>query len=259
MKERLQDLGGTMKWISSERQFADSLTKDATKQLLANRLPYRRIKFTWDPEYQASKKKSLPDRNASRDEFSMERPDQQEAGRRLENEDDELMKVVPEQVPVEAYVMVANTKDVIKYVDAVAEMTATEDAAVLKYEYPASHGAGEVYYPKIAEYVAVIHRCWALCVWWLLSYLPGAHGSDALGEGQCGLDEAPEDEENFGVFEAVIGFVVVMIGIVSYYVGRTRGWSYGREHRLQLRHVGYERLVAQKVELEKEKKLSRRT
>ena len=57
-----------MKWISSERQFADSLTKEQTRQLLADRLRYHRLKLTWDPEYQAAKKKSVEDRNRSRDE-----------------------------------------------------------------------------------------------------------------------------------------------------------------------------------------------
>lgn len=43
-KERMQKLGGTMKWISSERQFADILTKEQTRQLLADRLRYRRLR-----------------------------------------------------------------------------------------------------------------------------------------------------------------------------------------------------------------------
>ena len=56
--------------FSSERQYADSLTKETTRQLLADRLWYGRIKLSWDPNYFAAKKKKLADRIASRDEFS---------------------------------------------------------------------------------------------------------------------------------------------------------------------------------------------
>ena len=68
-KERLGDLDGTFKWISSERQYADGLTKEGTRQLLADRLRHGKIKFTWDPLYIAAKKK-LSDRVKSRDEFA---------------------------------------------------------------------------------------------------------------------------------------------------------------------------------------------
>ena len=50
-KERLQSLGGSFKWISSERQYADGLTKEATRQLLADRIRHGKTKFTWDPLY----------------------------------------------------------------------------------------------------------------------------------------------------------------------------------------------------------------
>ena len=69
-KERLQDLDGSFKWISSERQYADGLTKEGTRQLLADRLRHGKIKFTWDPLYVAAKKKKLSERVRSRDEFT---------------------------------------------------------------------------------------------------------------------------------------------------------------------------------------------
>ena len=34
-KEQLQALGGVLKWMSSEKQFADGLTKSSTRTLLA--------------------------------------------------------------------------------------------------------------------------------------------------------------------------------------------------------------------------------
>jgi hypothetical protein len=70
LREGLESLVGRLKWISSERQYADSLTKEGTRQLLADRLRYGRIKLSWDPDYIAAKRKKLSDRNASRDEFS---------------------------------------------------------------------------------------------------------------------------------------------------------------------------------------------
>ena len=58
-----------MKWISSQRQYANGLMKEGTRQLLTNRLRHEIIKFTWDPLYIAAKKK-LSDRVNSRDEFA---------------------------------------------------------------------------------------------------------------------------------------------------------------------------------------------
>lgn len=253
MKERLQDLGGTMKWISSERQFADSLTKDATKQLLANRLRYHRIKFTWDPEYQASKKKNITDRNASRDEFSMERNQQHQGEVQPDDAGDGDVEISPEQVPVEAYVMVVNTTEVIKYVDVVADAAVPDDVENFEYDIVTSGGLMlETYCKLLMDYVTSTFRCLVLGVAWMLSYIPGANGAFVPEEGLCGLDEAPEDEEHFGTFEVLVGFIMMAIIGVSYYVGRIYGWSAGREHRLQLRHIGYERVVAEKAELEKE-------
>ena len=58
MKERLQDLGGVLKWVSSDRQIADGLTKEAARGLMALRLKHHKLKLTWDPEYKAMKKKT---------------------------------------------------------------------------------------------------------------------------------------------------------------------------------------------------------
>ena len=58
MKERLLELGGILKWMSSDRQIADGLTKESARTLMASRLRHQRLKLTWDPEYKAMKKKS---------------------------------------------------------------------------------------------------------------------------------------------------------------------------------------------------------
>ena len=58
MKDRLTALGGTLRWMSSERQFADGLTKESARLLLAQRLRHGRLKLVWDPTYKAAKKKN---------------------------------------------------------------------------------------------------------------------------------------------------------------------------------------------------------
>ena len=71
LREGLEALGGRLKWIfPANGSTPTHLTKETTRQLLADRLWYGRIKLSWDPNYFAAKKKKLADRIASRDEFS---------------------------------------------------------------------------------------------------------------------------------------------------------------------------------------------
>ena len=69
-KEQLQALGGVLKWMSSEKQFADGLTKSSTRNLLADRLRHHRQKLVWDPNYTSAKRKDAAEREASRNEFA---------------------------------------------------------------------------------------------------------------------------------------------------------------------------------------------
>ena len=69
-KQQTSELGGCLKWVSSERQFADGLTKGSTKGLLADRLRRHQIKLAWDPSYTSAKKKSKQEREESRQEFA---------------------------------------------------------------------------------------------------------------------------------------------------------------------------------------------
>ena len=62
MKERMECLGGGLRWMSSERQIADGLTKESARLLLASRLRHGRLKLTWDPTYTAAKKKTKAER-----------------------------------------------------------------------------------------------------------------------------------------------------------------------------------------------------
>ena len=65
MKERLEELSGSLRWMSSERQVADGLTKESARGLLASRLRHGRLKMTWDPHYVAHKKKTKAEKAAA--------------------------------------------------------------------------------------------------------------------------------------------------------------------------------------------------
>ena len=69
-KEQVASLNGSLKWVSSERQYADGLTKMSTRVLLADRIRYHKMKLAWDPEYTSAKKKDAAAREASRTEFA---------------------------------------------------------------------------------------------------------------------------------------------------------------------------------------------
>ena len=74
MKDRLSALGGNLRWMSSERQIADGLTKEAARLLLAQRLRHGRLKLVCDPSYKAAKKKTKEELQQSRLESVQESP-----------------------------------------------------------------------------------------------------------------------------------------------------------------------------------------
>ena len=55
VKEQISSLGGGLRWVSSDRQPADGLTKDSMRQQLADKLRHGRIKFFYDTNYAAAK------------------------------------------------------------------------------------------------------------------------------------------------------------------------------------------------------------
>ena len=57
LKQRMAASGTTWKWVSSERQYADGLTKIQARQLLADRLRNATIVRKHDPNFVAMKKK----------------------------------------------------------------------------------------------------------------------------------------------------------------------------------------------------------
>ena len=53
------------RWQSSERQYADGMTKLAARQLLADRLRGGELMLVYDPSFTAAKKKEAAERNKS--------------------------------------------------------------------------------------------------------------------------------------------------------------------------------------------------
>ena len=75
IKEMISELKAQWRWVSSERQIADGLTKVAARQQMADMLEGGHIKLVHDPNFQAAKKKSKEQLEASRAESkSPERP-----------------------------------------------------------------------------------------------------------------------------------------------------------------------------------------
>ena len=85
VKEQLQSVAGTMRWVSSEHQLADGLTKESTRQSLGDRLKHSKIKFLWDPDYVAAKKKPLEERNRNLQESSKSRNTKKKKGEKKLN------------------------------------------------------------------------------------------------------------------------------------------------------------------------------
>jgi len=276
-KERMQKLGGTMKWISSERQFADSLTKEQTRQLLADRLRYHKVKFTWDPEYQAAKKKNVQDRNRSRDEFTQARkvnpvPEEEEenGGKAVEavenieissGDDGEAMVAfttnVLEYVDISKYDTVVSNVLILPNDDALLNAETLTNDEVLKYDVDTvRHGEARLVNDvKVPEYVMNILR--ALLLLAMVLCFPGAMSLEVPEADQCPAarleDEAREDQA-FGWFEGALLTALMMVGLIGFMLGRQHGWHYGREQRLQLRHIGYERVTNKCEELEAQNK-----
>ena len=65
VKQKMDEMKTKLKWISSETQLADGVTKIAARQLLADRLRSHVFSLHSDQSFQAAKKKTLAERQAS--------------------------------------------------------------------------------------------------------------------------------------------------------------------------------------------------
>ncbi|CAK9022902.1 unnamed protein product, partial [Durusdinium trenchii] len=72
-QDKLRACRASVKWVSSEMQFADSLTKADSSQLLADRLRTHVTKITSDEGFQAAKKKDAHTRKKNTEMFAVKR------------------------------------------------------------------------------------------------------------------------------------------------------------------------------------------
>ena len=236
-KERLGDLDGTFKWISSERQYADGLTKEGTRQLLADRLRHGKIKFTWDPLYIAAKKKKLSDRVRSRDEFaqpsthnststSTSPTPSTKTGRAKK------LKKIEEEETMENYENEENpTEDAqhsgfcaglgykIKYVNVLAEIETIDDEAATDDAQAFVENAA------IKNDLMVDYDFAGPCRWWV--FIVGFYYQFCAVQGskleQCDVEgQHREDDDDFGYFWWLVALLLLMVFVFGVLVGR---WS----------------------------------
>ena len=64
-KEKMVECGTRLRWVSSDVQIADGVTKTSARQLFADRLRTHQFSLKSDASFQASKKKTMAERQAS--------------------------------------------------------------------------------------------------------------------------------------------------------------------------------------------------
>ena len=222
-KEQLTALGGNFRWVSSERQFADGLTKESARQLLADRLRYGKIKLVWDPTYTAAKRKTVEERNRNMEEHAVTRHEH-------------------EEIPTEE-INVVRSNEVIKYVDIAQNVKVSENVIARP-----SH----VGHPNFLDYLNgfhnfthylngfnyFLHYHFGMVILLLsllaLEWMPGAEAS-LLEDNQCPLEEPPLEDmmSSWEIFDfvAIEGFMLwnALIIAVSYKFGQRDDIKKGEE------------------------------
>ena len=137
MKEMMEELGGQLRWMSSERQIADGLTKESARTLLAARLRHRRLKLTWDPDYVASKKKSKKEKEkAIAKTTQLETTPNDVAAERFVPAEEPI----PEKVKLSDYPEILEYEEQQKFEETPATAYLAQNAKALTYVFAMSHG-----------------------------------------------------------------------------------------------------------------------
>ena len=245
MKERLQGLGGRLRWMSSERQFADGLTKFGTRQLLADRLRYGKVKYTWDPEYVASKKKGYEERQQSRQEFAQPSRAKQEKVEEEENEAKEIATNVDGEAACVYEIFMIDDGEPIKYKDVIGG-----SAVLSEYDMVPENALDSVEDVVLADEKEAIMRYDKLAGWKLflvtvavfVTPVETASPFDRERNDQCLKADGPEDTTDYLElmwFVALILLSWIFIGWAFWWIG----FHKGRRHVLQFRHVRSDRLA----------------
>ena len=264
IKEGLQSLGGSLRWHSSERQFADGLTKESTRQLLADRLRHHRLKFTWDPTYQASKRKDLQTRLQSQNEFSKPKED---ADEHQPDQDDEVPGHATHYM--ESYVYMA---DPVDYVMADEETNFDEHTELSIMPEPEVIADLTNVNTATGDFATSASRSMSWWMSWLTAFCCLVSGKatealpssfDDLSVAQCPLQIYEPKTEGLGSGSYVLDFLYdfsydifllilfLTIVFIAYKAALVFGWHQGYRFVLRRRAVRaerFERLLEEKTE-----------
>ena len=223
IKQCLTSLQGQLRWISSERQFADSLTKESTRQLLADRLRYGLIKYTYDPSYLAAKRKDLQTRVESRDEFSKSR----EAPRIPEHQDEaelEGAEEFHEQEPLEAYGWMMDPCDYVLIIDGL--QTDHDEHHLNTDDLEQINAVAQSNEISVNALTDLTEYVYGICSWLrtliFVSFFAPAASQHFADESQCSLTPETTDElldEDSGWLLNLMLLVLLALFLCAYSLG----------------------------------------
>ena len=197
VKEQISGLGGGLRWVSSDRQLADGMTKDSMRQQLADKLRHGRIKFLYDPNYVAAKKKTLEEKKQELESTTKSR------NTKRKKPQSELRIIKEELEASEDVEMIENDLAPTNALVSDFEQVPTNDLTPKNAQFPKNDMVtqyakvpAETYFAQSAdpiEYVDMVQnaltplamdapaaRCWlkkvfklVMVIWWLMK-LPGA-------------------------------------------------------------------------------------
>ena len=72
-QDKLRVCRAEIKWVSSEKQYADGMTKRDAVQLLADRLRSHQLRLTSDTNFQAAKKKTASQRKKGEEMYAIQK------------------------------------------------------------------------------------------------------------------------------------------------------------------------------------------
>ena len=200
VKEQMESLGGSLRWVSSERQLADGLTKDSARQLFADRLRHAKVKFLFDPSYVAAKKKPLEERLQSQNEGSKSRKKkkaQQSSSSRalpsIEEKSEETLEDDEAPVDEEVSEEIATTQNV-----AVSGIYMAFSDGPLNYVNVVASVDGESNYALWMTLVALVITFGSF----LFGYVEGRRSRDALVN--AAVLRAQQSEQQSGAFAVVM-------------------------------------------------------
>ena len=212
MKERMQDIGGSLRWVSSERQLGDGFTKESARALLAARLRHGRIKLTWDPSYTAAKRKTKAERHKaiaeSTEHYRPEEPP--DFDKPAQNEHTVENELSPD------------TKNTQEFFDALEDSGEPENTELCEYVHFAQNNpaptyvflASHVAYRKHAMDTGRMKNVLKWLVWWSMMVATAGETNT------CPTTEAPEEQDSLWFWILVLAAVHVMALFGMFILGR---------------------------------------